>query len=343
MYTRRSVRFGIVVRFGWRTVLLSCAWATLAVCIHLFFESRGIDFSLPIAPISTIGVAVAFYVGFKNSQSYERLWEGRKIWGGIVNVSRAWSNQVISFVSAHHCPDPIDEASIDESSVKAIHRSMIYRHIAWINVLRFQLRRKTPWSFIPKRSAESLMQDTDLESMKKQIAGLIDPKECDAICSQANAATQLLRWQSEELKRVVEKDRFAEEFRLIAMMNLITEMYTLQGKCERIKNTPFPRQYAFFSAVFVFIFIGLIPFGIVGEMAERGSLMIWLTVPISAVISWIFWTMEAVGDSSEDPFENFINDIPMTALCTTIEIDLRQMLGESDVPDPIQPISDILM
>ena len=187
------------------------------------------------------------------------------------------------------------------------------------------------------------MQDTDLESMKKQIAGLIDQTECDAICSQANAATQLLRWQSEELKRVVEKDRLAEEFRLIAMMNLITEMYALQGKCERIKNTPFPRQYAFFSAVFVFIFIGLIPFGIVGEMAQRGSLMIWLTVPISAVISWIFWTMEAVGDSSEDPFENFINDIPMTALCTTIEIDLRQMLGESDVPDPIQPISDILM
>lgn len=337
MYTRRSVRFGMVVRFAWRTVLLSCAWATLAVCIHLYFDSRGVDFSLPIAPISMIGVAVAFYVGFKNSQSYDRLWEGRKIWGGIVNVSRAWSNQVISFISSHHCSD-----SIDEASVKAIHRSLIYRHIAWINVLRFQLRRKTPWSFI-KHSAESLMQDTDLESMKKQIAGLVDQEESKAICSQANAATQLLRWQGEELKRIAEKDRLIEEFRLIAMMNLITEMYTLQGKCERIKNTPFPRQYAFFSAVFVFIFIGLIPFGIVGEMAERGSPMIWLTVPISAVISWIFWTMEAVGDSSEDPFENFINDVPMTALCTTIEIDLRQMLGESDVPKPIQPVSDILM
>jgi len=102
----------------------------------------------------------------------------------------------------------------------------------------------------------------------------------------------------------------------MGMMDLITEMYTLQGKCERIKNTPFPRQYAFFSGVFVHIFIGLIPFGIVGEMAARGWPMIWLTVPISVVISWVFWTMEAVGDSSEDPFDNFINDVPMTR-CTT--------------------------
>ena len=129
----------------------------------------------------------------------------------------------------------------------------------------------------------------------------------------------------------------------MGMMELITEMYALQGKCERIKNTPFPRQYAFFSGVFVWIFMALLPFGIVGEMAERGPYLIWLTVPMSVLISWIFWTMEVVGDSSEDPFENFINDVPLTALCRTIEIDLRQMLGESDTPPPLTPVDDVLM
>ncbi len=338
MYTRRSVRFGMLVRFAWWIVFVSTVWATLVVSVHLFFEARGVDFSLPIAPIGTIGVAVAFYVGFKNSQSYDRFWEARKIWGGIVNVSRSWGNQVISFVSSYHCPD-----SVDESIVKEIQRSMIYRHIAWIHVLRFQLRRKTPWSFVSKHDLGGLTHETDVESMSNRISELIDENERQIVCSQANAATQLLRWQSEELKRVAEKHRLVDEFRLMGMMNLITEMYSLQGKCERIKNTPFPRQYAYFSLVFVFIFIGLIPLGIVGEMAERGSPMIWLTVPISVVISWIFWTMEAVGDSSEDPFENFINDVPMTALCTTTEIDLRQMLGETDVPEPIKPVYDILM
>ena len=215
--------------------------------------------------------------------------------------------------------------------------------MTWLNVLRFQLRRKTPWAFVPKGSAKKFMQDTDIEAMKAQISELLADEERQIICSQANAATQLLHWQSEELRRVIEQDRLTEEFRLMGMMELITEMYSLQGKCERIKNTPFPRQYAYFSGVFVLIFSALLPFGIVGQMASRGTPMIWLTVPMSIVISWIFWTMEAVGDASEDPFENFINDVPMTALCRTIEIDLRQMLGETDVPSALEPENDTLM
>ena len=338
MYTRRAVRLRLVVRFAWWIVLVSGIWASAVVAVHIFLDTRGVDCSLPIAPLGTIGVAVAFYVGFKNSQSYDRFWEARKIWGGIVNVSRTWANQVMTFVSSHHSPDPVDE-----DCVRQVHQSMIYRQIAWINVLRFQLRRKTPWAFVPKRTAKKFMQETDIEAMKEQITSLLADNERKIICSQANAATQLLRWQSEELKRIVEKDRLTEEFRLMGMMELITEMYALQGKCERIKNTPFPRQYAHFSGVFVLIFVALLPFGIVGEMAGRGVPMIWLTVPISVVISWIFWTMEGVGDSSEDPFENFINDVPMTALCRTIEIDLRQMLGETDIPEPLQPVNDVLM
>ncbi len=338
MYTRRSVRLSLVAQFALWIVVVSGLWASVVVGMHLILKTRGFDCSLPIAPLGTIGVAVAFYVGFKNSQSYDRFWEARKIWGGIVNVSRAWANQVISFVSAHHAPGPVDEAV-----VKQVQQSLVYRHLAWINVLRFQLRRKTPWAFVPKRSARKYMQETDIEAMKEQIGALLTDQERQIVCGQANAATQLLRWQSEELKRVIEKDQLTEEFRLMGMMELITEMYALQGKCERIKNTPFPRQYAYFSGVFVSIFIFLLPFGIVGELADRGSPMIWLTVPISIVISWIFWTMEGVGDSSEDPFENFINDVPMSALCRTIEIDLRQMLGEQDVPPPLQPENDILM
>ena len=338
MYTRRTVRFGLIVQFAWWIVFVSGTWSALVVFSFLQLKKYGIDCSLPIAPLGTIGVAVAFYVGFKNSQAYDRFWEARKIWGGIVNVSRSWGNQVISFISAHHSTEPVDD-----SEVRKFHRSMIYRHIAWLQALRYQLRRKTVWAFVPKRTAKKYMQETDVEALKQQISELLAKEEREIICAQANSATQLLRWQSEELKQVVEQHQLTEEFRLMGMMDLITEMYTLQGKCERIKNTPFPRQYAYFSAVFVFIFVVLLPFGIVGQLASRETPMIWLTVPVSIVISWIFWTMEAVGDSSEDPFENFINDVPMTALCRSIEIDLRQMLGETGVPSPIEPENDILM
>ena len=100
------------------------------------------------------------------------------------------------------------------------------------------------------------------------------------------------------------------EFTLISLTELLTEMYTLQGKCERIKNTPFPRQYAYFSKVFTYIFIILLPMGIVGKFGPQSSYAVWATIPFSVLVSWIFVTMELVGDSSEDPFENFINDVP---------------------------------
>lgn len=339
MYTRRNIRWSVVAHFAMWQVFVFTLWSGIATFIYLWLDQRGIDCSLPIAPLGTIGVAVAFYVGFKNNQSYDRYWEARKIWGGIVNVSRAWGNQVLSYVTDAHTDQEVDPETVTQTR-----RRLIYRHIAWINVLRYQLRRQTPWGFEPTGLPKKLVQPTDIEAMRKQIEELVDETELANICSHSNAATQLLRIQGDDLRQTIEReDRLIEEFRLISMMDLITEMFALQGKCERIKNTPFPRQYAYFSGVFVWIFVAVLPFGIVGEFASRGDLMVWLTVPMSTIISWIFLTMETVGDTSEDPFENFINDVPMTALCRTIEIDLRQMLGEQETPPPIKPVNDILM
>lgn len=338
MYTRRNIRWNIILKFAWWQVLVTVTWACLVTFLYLHLQKQGIDCSMPLAPLGTIGVAVALYVGFKNNQSYDRFWEGRKIWGGIVNVSRTWGNQVLTFVSAAHA-----QSEVSESEVLKAQRCLIYRHIAWLTALRYQLRRKTPWGFEPTGLPRKLVQETDIEAMRKQIVELLGDDELQNICSMKNAATQLLRAQGERLKKLIEdQPRLLEEFRLISLSDLLTEMYTLQGKCERIKNTPFPRQYAYFSAVFVWIFNTLLPFGIVGEFGERG-ILVWLTVPLAATISWIFFTMETVGDTSEDPFENFINDVPMTTLCRTIEIDLRQMLGETDLPEPIAPVNDILM
>lgn len=339
LYTRRRIRWSIIFRFAWLHLIIFAAWSTLVTLLYLWCQQNEVNCSLPIAPLGTIGVAVAFYVGFKNNQSYDRYWEARKVWGGIVNVSRTWGNQVISYISDGHTTESVDPDTISETR-----KNLIYRHIAWINSLRFQLRRKTPWGYEPTGLPKKLVQPTDIEAMRKQVTELLSQNELNVICSKVNSATQILRLQAENLREIIERPaRLTEEFRLISMMDLITEMYSLQGKCERIKNTPFPRQYAYFSAVFVWIFIALLPFGIVGELASRGNLMAWLTVPMSMVISWIFLTMETVGDSSEDPFENFINDVPMTTLCRSIEIDLRQMLGETDIPQPIQPENDILM
>lgn len=221
-------------------------------------------------------------------------------------------------------------------------QALIYRHLAWINALRTQLRQTT----ILDRENISYVPDLHLPNDRnraEQIGGFLTADEYQAVMQKTNTATHLLKNQGLALQKLEAED-LIENFRYVDLMQTLRELYNLQGICERIKNTPFPRQYAFFSTVFVWIFVLLLPLGLVGEFDKlSGNAFVWLTVPFSVLISWIFTTIELVGDNSEDPFENYINDVPMTALCRSIEIDLREMLNETQVPAKMQPVDDILM
>ena len=97
------------------------------------------------------------------------------------------------------------------------------------------------------------------------------------------------------------------------------------------------------SYVFVGIFIFLLPFGMVSEFAKLGEFGAWLSVPFTALIGWVYLMMELVGDYSENPFEGLGNDIPMLSLCRTIEIYLLEMLGEDDLPPPIEVKNGVLL
>ena len=88
MYTRRNIRWSVVLGFAWAPVVVFAAWSGEVTYAYIRLKADGIDCSMPIAPLTTIGVAVAFYIGFKNNQSYDRNWEARKIWGGIVHFAR---------------------------------------------------------------------------------------------------------------------------------------------------------------------------------------------------------------------------------------------------------------
>ena len=337
MYVRRDIRWSIVMRFAWRNLVKFTLWSLAVTAAYVWLKPQNINISIPFAPISTIGIAVAFYVGFKNSQSYDRFWEGRKIWGGVVNYSRTWANQVLTYVNNRYTSDPLPPEALH-----AIHHELIYRHIAWINALRIQLRKTTMLdrenlSFTPDFQLQQDRECTD------QIGAFLQQEEFDDVLAKANTATHLVKNQGRQLRQL-ESEGLVENFRHIDMMQTLEEMYNLQGKCERIKNTPFPRQYAFFSAVCVWIFVLLVPLGLVAEFDKLGTdAYIWLTIPFSIIISWIFTTIEIVGDNSEDPFENYVNDVPMTALCRTIEIDLREMLDETELPEKVQPVGDVLM
>lgn len=339
MYVRRNISTRLILKFAWRNLLFFTAWSFGITWFYLFFLPHGIQISLPFLPLSTIGIAVAFYVGFKNSQSYDRLWEARKLWGGIVNASRSWSNQILSYLSQ---VEACEASEKNPGELYELRQRLVYRQLAWINTLRIQLRRTTIFDrhnliYVPDLR---IQRDKDCDH---DILPFLPPDEYETIMTKSNSAAQLLHLQGLEIGRCRDAG-LLNDFRHMDLMNSLDTLYELQGGCERIKNTPFPRQYAYFSSVFVWIFCLLLPFGLVGEFARiHANDLIWLNVPFTVLIAWIFLTIDIVGDNSEDPFENYINDVPMTAICRNIEIDLREMLGETELPEKIQPVDGILL
>jgi putative membrane protein len=167
----------------------------------------------------------------------------------------------------------------------------------------------------------------------------------------SNKATQLLRRQGDRLRALAE-DGLLDSYRHVAMMAMLGAFYDAQGKCERIKNTPFPRQVANFGLLFTWVFIVLLPLAFVDMFeaeAKLHSLSTRLTldyvlvmVPFTVLISWVFFVMEKVSDSTEDPFEGGVTDVPISALCRTIEIDLKEMLEAKEIPEPLKPVDGVL-
>ncbi|MBJ6108624.1 hypothetical protein JAO73_06375 [Hymenobacter sp. BT523] len=316
MYVRKNIRFGVVWRLVWRSLLLFTLYDSVICLLYEFGGAHWID--IPWAPVATLGAAVAFYIGFKNNGSYDRFWEGRQLWGSIVNLSRTWSIRAFDFVEASG-----GGLLASEAELRRLHRRLVYRHVAWANALRLHLRRQT---------AE--LWDTD-------VAPFLDPAEDADVRRLSNPPTHLLRQQSNELRQLHQRGLLTE-FRHVALMDTIQDLFNAQGGCERIKNTPFPRQYAFYSFVFVWVFAVVLPLGLVAEFAKMGPGHIWLMVPFAVLVSGVFNTIELVGHTSENPFENEMNDVPMTAICRSIEIDLRELLGETELPAKIEPVDDVL-
>ncbi len=319
----------------WRTV----SWSRKYILLFLFMDSIPVIlfhyFDLkwiivPWQPISLIGIAVSFYLGFKNNSSYERLWEARKIWGGIVNASRSFTVSIRDFVTNEFA---VDEAT--EEELKKTHKTIVHRHIAWLYALTYQLREKRAWENnssddkLFRKTAKTLHSVDDFKNLKPYLSDA----DYSYVMGKGNKASHIISLQSKQLKELKIKGHI-DSFRHMELQKLLQEFYTLQGKSERIKNFPFPRQYATVNYIFVWIFLILLPFAMIDVFSHNSfTNFIWLTIPFTMLVSWVFILMEMIGEYSENPFEGLFNDVPITSLSGSIEIDIRQMLEEEDLPE----------
>lgn len=345
MFINKNFSLLDLLRFTGGHLVWLTLWAVAVTAFYEYFHWEWLH--IPWLPLSVIGTAVAFYVGFKNNSAYDRLWEARKIWGAIINSSRMWGANVRAYIG-----NQFTDSDIPKEEIAAIHKKLIYRHIGWLYALRSQLLIPTPWEHINqnkhvrratekrmKRYGINLTQDGITE---KELAEFLSEEERQRLIDYKNTATQIIDQQAQDLA-ALRKVNLIDDFRHVELQKLLNDFYTHQGKCERIKKFPLPRQYGSSSFIFVGIFIFLLPLGMVSEFHKIGEGAVWMAVPFTVLVGWVYLMMELIGDYSENPFEGLGNDIPMHSLCRVIEIDLKEMLGEKEIPASVAAKNGVLM
>ncbi len=306
MIVKRNFNPIKVASYVWQDVVLAMGVAAAVAIAYDRFNITAVG--LPFTPVGVLGTALAIFLAFRANTAFARWNEAAQIWANIVNASRIFARLIITFTDSHaHTPQ------YDPQRSTAFKQEMVYRHLAWVNALRLQLR--------GQKVGEGLRPY------------LLNPKE-DATAQQApNLPNKLLQTQGRRIYAAM-ADGTLQGFDSFQLEGQLAALSAAQAASERLKNIPIPRQYDYFTRLFVRLFVIIIPFFLVQSTATTGA--VWLVVPLSALIAFLFTTIERISALNEEPFENRITDVPLTAICRDIERDLRTMLGETKLPPPQQ-------
>lgn len=332
MYVGRSYKLSDFTLWSRRNIAYMVVVSVVAVGAYMLPGIAG--FSVPWSVVLVLGTTVSLVAGFKNSQVFTRSNEALQVFAQITASSRMWSSL---------CRDLVDEAT---------GRTLIYRHLGWLAALRFALRRPMPWESTATAANREYRRrynvQEDSSTLSTELHGLL-AGDADTVLKAPKPSIALLAMQTAELNRLFKATTIAGpvygEF-----MKVMRDLQDAQSRCERIKNTPYPRQYAIVSAIFVWIFCTLLPFGVVPVFADMaklggalGPIAIWLTVPFSTLLGWVYMSLDQVGESSANPFEGNVNDVPVAQICRDIEIEMRSALGDTNLPPPLLAMNDIAM
>ncbi|NEL40446.1 MAG: bestrophin, partial [Xanthomonas perforans] len=206
----------------WRTLAVLFVWDVLITIIYYVLPFRA-----PALPLTIFGSALALFLGFRANSTYQRWWEGRVLWGQMINASRNLVRLSVSILSA-------PEAA-------ALGRTIALRQIAYVNALRCQLRR------LP-------------------VAMALEPRlhadEVAAVITRTNVANGLLDTTGRSVEQA-RRDGWIDSIQQASVERILVDIANAQGGMERLKNTPLPYQYRFYPNLFTRLFCVLLPIGLV--------------------------------------------------------------------------------
>ncbi|WP_062234162.1 bestrophin family protein [Aureimonas sp. N4] len=298
MVLPESARLPRMLRYiGWPLALL-LVWDVLVTLAYVYLPHP--EFELPILPMTLLGSALALFLGFRNNNAYNRWWEARTLWGAMVNASRSYGRAVIHLIDKR--PESHD-----------LRHALVMRQVAYVNALRCHLRR---------------------QPALEEIRPFLGEGEAEGLKSAANVPNVILNETAALLSDAM-RQGWMDSIRRTQIEQLLVDMSNAQGGMERIKNTPLPREYAYFPTLFVQVFCILLPVGLVDSLGIYTPLA-------STIVGFMMLAMDRIGGDLQDPFENRAHDVPLTSICRTIQIDLEQLCGEPDVPPPVRPVNHVL-
>lgn len=309
MIVRRTLNVFLIARMTWRPVLFFIVCGVLAAGLADRYDLQ--KDLIPPTAISALSAALAIFLAFRNSSAYDRWWESRKLWGTLINTSRTFTRQVMTFTTGEWAQKEWGKERLD-----ALRKLLVYRQIAFAHALRLMLR----------------AQQADYA---KELSAYLPPEELERVIKGTNAPAMILELQAETLRDAAQQ-KIIDDLRHVQIDSTLSVFTDVEGGCERIKNTPMPRQYDFYPRIFLWVYTVLLPLSLAHALR-------WWTPALSVPISFLFLVLSSIGRNIEDPFENRIQDVPLTALCRTIERNLREMLGEKELPPPLQPVDGYLM
>ncbi|HEX8555564.1 MAG TPA: bestrophin family ion channel [Sphingomonas sp.] len=291
--TAAPPRLANIVQEVWRPLTLLFIWDVVVTATYYVLPFRA-----PSLPLTLFGTALALFLGFRDNSAYQRWWEGRVLWGAMINASRNLARAARNWLP--------DGEALD------MKRTIVLRQIAYVHALRCQLRR----------------QPADGEVLRFLSRG-----EADFALARTNVANGIVDGTGRRID-LARRNGWIDTVQQASMEGVLIDIANAQGGMERLKNTPLPNQYRFLPTFFTHLFCVLLPIGLVETLG--------LATPLgSTVAGLMFLAVLQIGDDLVDPFANTIHDVPLTAMCRTIEIDLLQAIGDP-APEPLQPVKGVL-
>ncbi|MEZ0542734.1 bestrophin family protein [Fibrella arboris] len=257
--------------------------------------------AIPLGIPALVGTCISLLLAFRTNQAYERWWEARVIWGAIVNDSRTLIRQLMTF---------LNDGDLPESTVGVFAQ----RQIGWCYVLGQTLRGQT----------------TD-EAVRTYVPDTQQP----TVFTAAHQPLALLQGHADQLRVLYQRGQLTD-LQLVQLDATLTRLTDSMGRCERIKNTVFPKTYTFYLQAFIVLFTIMLPFGFVENL-------FFVEVPLVTLIASTFFLIEKSAIQLQDPFENRPTDTPVTAIASAIEVNLKQMIGQTSTHKQVtQPAYFIL-